>query len=581
VLAFANNPATMGNIAGSYDTGTGVLTLTSAGSTATLAQWEAAARAVTYADTSGAPNTASRTVSFVVNDGSAPSTAATQTVTVAAAGAPTLGGAGGTTAFTEGGAAQAVAPGLTVADLDSPTLASATVSISGNFHASEDVLAFANNPATMGNIAGSYNAGTGVLTLTSAGATATLAQWQAAARAVTFADTSDAPNTASRTVSFVVDDGTHPSAAATQTIALTAVNDAPAGADGSVSISTAATKVFAASDFGFSDVDGHALSAVRIATLPGSGTLELNGAPATAGQSVSAADLAAGHLVFTPNGAGTASFTFQVQDDGGTANGGANLDPSANTFTITATVPGPAAGTAGSDQLTLDGSVRVLDAGDGDDAVTGSTFAETISGGAGNDQILGGGGGDSIHGGAGDDQIIGGFGSNFLRGDDGADRVIGGGDSDNINGNSGTDTIFGGAGNDVVRGGADGDLVNGNTGADTVSGDLGDDTVHGGKGDDVILGGAGNDYLAGDLGDDTITGGAGADTFVTFGAGGHDRVLDFNAAEGDRVVLDHVGGYTVGQNGADVVIQMDGGGEMVLVNTQLSSLPSGWLLAAA
>ncbi len=41
---------------------------------------------------------------------------------------------------------------------------------------------------------------------------------------------------------------------------------------------------------------------------------------------MSAADVAAGNLVFTPaastHGAGYASFTFQVQDDGGTANGG-------------------------------------------------------------------------------------------------------------------------------------------------------------------------------------------------------------------------------------------------------------------
>ena len=46
---------------------------------------------------------------------------------------------------------------------------------------------------------------------------------------------------------------------------------------------------------------------------------------------MSAADIAAGKLVFTPaanaNGAGYASFTFQVQDDGGTANGGVDLDP--------------------------------------------------------------------------------------------------------------------------------------------------------------------------------------------------------------------------------------------------------------
>ena len=51
----------------------------------------------------------------------------------------------------------------------------------------------------------------------------------------------------------------------------------------------------------------------------------------TAGQFVSVADITAGKLMFTPaanaNGAGYASFTFQVQDDGGTANGGVDLDP--------------------------------------------------------------------------------------------------------------------------------------------------------------------------------------------------------------------------------------------------------------
>ena len=48
-----------------------------------------------------------------------------------------------------------------------------------------------------------------------------------------------------------------------------------------------------------------------------------------------------GRLVFTPaanaNGAGYASFTFQVQDDGGTANGGVDLDASPNTMTVNVT----------------------------------------------------------------------------------------------------------------------------------------------------------------------------------------------------------------------------------------------------
>ena len=61
----------------------------------------------------------------------------------------------------------------------------------------------------------------------------------------------------------------------------------------------------------------------------------------TAGQFVSVADINAGLLKFTPaanaNGNGYASFTFQVQDNGGTANGGVDLDPTPNTITINVT----------------------------------------------------------------------------------------------------------------------------------------------------------------------------------------------------------------------------------------------------
>src|SRR5439155_136961 len=103
---------------------------------------------------------------------------------------------------------------------------------------------------------------------------------------------------------------------------------------------------FAAADFGFSDPNdtpANSLLAVKITTLPsaGSGTLTDNGVAVTAGQFVSVADINAGKLVFTPaanaNGSPEASFTFQVQDDGGTANGGVDLDQSANTMTINVT----------------------------------------------------------------------------------------------------------------------------------------------------------------------------------------------------------------------------------------------------
>ncbi|MFO0868132.1 MAG: cadherin domain-containing protein [Pirellulales bacterium] len=66
--------------------------------------------------------------------------------------------------------------------------------------------------------------------------------------------------------------------------------------------------------------------------------MTLNGVAVTAGQSVSVASINSGLLRFTPslhaNGTNYASFTFQVQDDGGTALGGVDLDPTANQLTI-------------------------------------------------------------------------------------------------------------------------------------------------------------------------------------------------------------------------------------------------------
>ncbi len=101
---------------------------------------------------------------------------------------------------------------------------------------------------------------------------------------------------------------------------------------------------FTAADFGFTDPNdtpANNLLAVEITTLPGAGTLALSGVAVTAGQFVSVANINAGNLKFTPaanaNGTGYASFTFQVEDDGGTANGGSNLDATPRTMTINVT----------------------------------------------------------------------------------------------------------------------------------------------------------------------------------------------------------------------------------------------------
>jgi hypothetical protein len=74
------------------------------------------------------------------------------------------------------------------------------MSITGNFATAEDVLAF----TAQNGITGSFDAATGVLTLTGS---ATVASYQVALRSVTYANTNAAPSTATRTLSIVASDG--------------------------------------------------------------------------------------------------------------------------------------------------------------------------------------------------------------------------------------------------------------------------------------------------------------------------------------------------------------------------------------
>jgi Ca2+-binding RTX toxin-like protein len=222
----------------------------------------------------------------------------------------------------------------------------------------------------------------------------------------------------------------------------------------------------------------------------------------------------------------------------------------------------------------------------GGDNFNGAGGNDNIDGGDGSDTLAGGTGNDTLQGGAGDDMLDGGVGSNYMRGGDGQDQMVGGSGFDDINGNAGNDTESGGFGDDWVVGGKDNDRLSGDSGSDVVWGNLGNDTldggfdndqVRGGQGDDVLTGGAGDDFVSGDRGNDTVSGGFGADLFHGSQDAGIDRVLDFNLAEGDRVMLDPGATYTLAQVGADTVVDMGAGNQMILVGVQLSTLPAGWI----
>ena len=100
--------------------------------------------------------------------------------------------------------------------------------------------------------------------------------------------------------------------------------------------------MFTSADFGFSDPldsgNPDQLSEVIFNQLPGSGTLTFDGVVVTTGQAISATDIDAGKLKYTPpaNSAGLPLTTidFSVVDTGSTASGGQTTDQTPNTITI-------------------------------------------------------------------------------------------------------------------------------------------------------------------------------------------------------------------------------------------------------
>ena len=172
--------------------------------------------------------------------------------------------------------------------------------------------------------------------------------------------------------------------------------------------------------------------------------------------------------------------------------------------------------------LTVEGSI--VNAGGGDDTVSGKEggglggdFAttltisgedgdDTLTGGDGDDVITGGSGNDTLKAGAGNDTVDGGSGADAVSGGDGSDMVVGAGGSDALKGGDGADTVDGDAGGDTLSGGEGSDTVNGGEGNDRLKGGGNDDDVNGDAGRDELAGGHGNDHCIGGPDPDSITG---------------------------------------------------------------------------
>jgi len=175
---------------------------------------------------------------------------------------------------------------------------------------------------------------------------------------------------------------------------------------------------------------------------------------------------------------------------------------------------------------TLDGALAgnevVINGGEGNDVISGSSQGDTLDGGAGSDNLYTNGGADTLRGGDGNDTY-------YL--DDAGQIVI-------ENAGEGIDRI-------VIRE----DYTLGDNIEDlTLAGTFG----HGGTGnalDNVLVGSLGDDVLDGKMGADTLTGDAGTDTFVfVAGEADGDTITDFagaGAQGGDVLVFNGYGNGSI------------------------------------
>jgi hypothetical protein len=304
-------------------------------------------------------------------------------------------GAGYVRTFTEGGLPARVADlDASLTDLDSPTLAAVTVTITNLLDGAAEVLA-ANVGATgiVANYAG------GVLTLSGG---ANVADYEQVLRTVTYENTSDAPNPTERIITVVADDGINSSNVGTTRMTVNPVNDAPDATIAAASYAATENMTLALHGTGLAvaDVDALPTSIVMVqvgatsgllsatasngTTIAGGGspTLTLTGTPAQINAVLDGTAGTVTYLVGSDSPFPTDTLSLAISDNGASGAGGALWDWESVTVNLTAvndapiiTIPGTAStpedtalvfSAAGGNQI----SITEVDAGGAPVAVT-------------------------------------------------------------------------------------------------------------------------------------------------------------------------------------------------------------------
>ena len=151
---------------------------------------------VTYENSSQNPDTTTRNYSITAVNASGGTGTATSSIAVTAVDdAPVIADTSADAQWTEDGGAVAVAPNLTISDVDGGNIGGAVICIENLF--AGDTLDFSNQ----NGIAGTYNGTTGTLTLTGS---ASVEAYQAALRSITFSSSQNEPDTTARSITMTL-----------------------------------------------------------------------------------------------------------------------------------------------------------------------------------------------------------------------------------------------------------------------------------------------------------------------------------------------------------------------------------------
>lgn len=271
---------------------------------------------ITY-DHNGSETT-SDSFTFTVSDGAGGSIGSTAfNITVTSVNdAPVVTTTGGSLSYAENDPATAVDTGVTVTDIDSTNLVGASVSITANFQSGQDALSWTdNNLADSITLSGSSTPQTVILT-----GTDTPANYALAMQAVKYANSSDNPSVATRTVTFTADDGAgvNNTGSGTRNITVSASNDAPTlTTNAGLNVTFSGTGTIDNTKLKVDDADNTAAQLIfTVAIAPLHGTLKKGVTTLIATSTFTQADIDANQITYTHNGdaSPTDSFTFTYSD---------------------------------------------------------------------------------------------------------------------------------------------------------------------------------------------------------------------------------------------------------------------------